>query len=250
MAGEELLLLGGLLGFGAAKLGGKSQDQDILRTLQAVSLIQRYDEVSRASDGSTTQLVDSSRNWAINSLRGATLYVVVKSSIYTSLITENTSSSITISPALPVPIEVGSVYAIKIASQLAYSQGDWSALKSQDKNFQGDTSGTPANFGDFIDVSYNPPANKTLYVTQFSWFGHASNNYDGDENQMVLAVIRKSILMTYPWRQAGNGGGFAIFPKPIVLPYSNPGDGSWYFEVISKAYHPIEMGFSVSGYEI
>ncbi|GAJ01595.1 unnamed protein product, partial [marine sediment metagenome] len=69
------------------------------------------------------------------------------------------------------------------------SPGEWGAFAGDDITF---TTATPGiAIGGNIQVLYDIPDGRTLYINQMSFSCAASNDADKDNNQMVRAVLTK-----------------------------------------------------------
>jgi hypothetical protein len=79
-----------------------------------------WDEQGTATGGSTTQLVDNSKNWASNFFFSSLVIVTIDGTTYRTFTTGNTSTQLNLYPALPTEIKPGSPYKVRnVTSQVA-----------------------------------------------------------------------------------------------------------------------------------
>lgn len=125
-----------------------------------------------------------------------------------------------------------------------YSKPQWAAVEATDLNWL--IADAVAAFGEFVSTTYNVPVGSTLYITHTAFSSHAVVAADGDNRHSVFAQIQDATTATALFVQAGDGGGYASFTKPLVI----VGGHQFHMAVICYANHNCTIGMMVAGYVI
>lgn len=135
---------------------------------------------------------------------------------------------------------------IKIAAQTVgvYLQPEWAALQGVDKNFRAASSSVLAGGG--ISATYTVPAGKTLYITQAGFSINAVASANADHNQIGDMSLRDQTSGIDKMTAGGNGGAFASFPRPLIIPASKV------MKLIANNFsdHTCSLEVQCHGYEI
>ena len=97
-----------------------------------------------------------------------------------------------------------------------YSIPAWAAFEGYDRNFT--VAPVSGGFNTGTGVAYNVPAGRTLYISHLSFRNNAFVAADADNNQICFGWIKDNTTGITLWKQGGQGGGGAIFNKPITIP--------------------------------
>jgi hypothetical protein len=128
--------------------------------------------------------------------------------------------------------------------QKVYLVPEWAAKEGADVYFN--WGGLNVGEGLSASLTHDVPADKTLYITQLSFYSRAFAVENADLNQICMASIGDSGDVENTWQQGGNGGGAAIFHKPMVIHGGNTAT----FAVYNYSNHHCNCGLTVSGYEV
>lgn len=125
-----------------------------------------------------------------------------------------------------------------------YTVDEWAAFEGIDKNLF--LTAVNKASGILTTGTYIVPSGKTLYVSGLGFSLVASEADDRDNNQIGYALLSGTLLVTKYSVVGGNGGGMAIFDKPIVI-------ASGYtlnYSLANYANHNCDGYLSVWGYEL
>jgi len=125
-----------------------------------------------------------------------------------------------------------------------YTVAEWAAKEGTDKNWL--ISDGVTAYGEFVSTTYDVPAGKTLYITHAAFAIYAIAAGDADNNSIAYAQIQDATVPTVEWSQGGNGGGYANFTKPIVI----PSEHRFYCSIFNFSNHNCAIGLMVAGYII
>jgi hypothetical protein len=125
-----------------------------------------------------------------------------------------------------------------------YLQPEWASKEGTDKNFR--ASQANLSFGTYGLATHAVPAGKTLFITHIGGYSYAHAAADADKNQMMAISIYDTTAPGYLFETGGNGGAFANFSKPLVIP---EGHTVW-FMAWNFANHSCDVSVSASGYEV
>lgn len=99
-----------------------------------------------------------------------------------------------------------------------YQQPEWAAKEGTDKELLFEKGDLAA--GAQASASYRVPAGKTLYITCFGCYVHATEAADRDTNHIVNCIIYDFVApTTYQYKGVigGNGGCGLSLTKPVVI---------------------------------
>lgn len=125
-----------------------------------------------------------------------------------------------------------------------FTAADWAALEATDHNLGANALNVAFDAGAL--VLYRVPAGRTLYITQVGYECFAAVAADADNNQICRALIWDVTAVIALWRQGGNGGGSAIFSKPLVVPALH----QVRIAVYNEANHNCNIAIQCGGYLI
>jgi hypothetical protein len=127
--------------------------------------------------------------------------------------------------------------------QRVYLAPEWAAKEAVDKSFYATRAG--ATFGQApVLASWTVTTGKTLYICGLAFSIYASAVANADLPQIGQAYIMDGTSGDIYATIGGNGGGSAIFSKPVVI----PGDHSFAFPVVCQANHACDINVTVWGY--
>ncbi|GAI34089.1 unnamed protein product [marine sediment metagenome] len=207
----------------------------------------------KATRGSLTTLVDTSKSWPVDIWRGCALNLFLGSILATHRIASNTADTLTFEAA-NVPIVAGVAYFIVgsvsiqaadvvIAAQVAgvYLQPEWATKEGQDKNFYFHKD--DATTGIWATGSYRAPVGKTLYITSIQAGSRARFPADRDLPQHLTGYVYTSDFNVH---FGGNGGAVLNFTNPLRV----DAEVLVVFYVYNQSNHECAISLTAQGYEI
>lgn len=128
-----------------------------------------------------------------------------------------------------------------------YPQSEWAAKEGTDKELLFEKGDLAA--GAQASASYHVPAGKTLYITCFGCYVHATEATDRDTNHIVNCLIYDFVPpATYQYKGVigGNGGCGLSLTKPVVI------DAAHYLELMVRngSNHEVAARAFAGGFEL
>lgn len=125
-----------------------------------------------------------------------------------------------------------------------YLKPEWASKEGTDKNF--DVTGLNKTWGQSASVSYTVPADKTLYITGYSFNARPGSDPAAIVQVLAHGYIFNNTTSAYYGRLGGEGGASITFPVPIVI----EGSEQVTFYVIAFGSVALVLGLTAWGYEV
>ena len=125
-----------------------------------------------------------------------------------------------------------------------YLQPTWAAKEGTDKDFE--VVDTSLGYAGNIEVVYDVPAGKTLYMTDISFTIRPHDREFADHNLIFLAYVLDTTAAAHFLRVTGSNGA----SEHLIRPAPTPGPHEFKALLYNMSPVLVNMGIHVSGFEV